>query len=143
MTLNTEISIVIPVLNEEKSLPRVLDLLSKQTLKPREIIIVDAGSIDLTIEIINNWNIAHRDNQIKLIHNKGGMPGHNRNIGVEAASCEWISFVDGGIYPELDWLESLLKCVKSIEGSNFFISRSIVFIIFNIGTVSNLLSGKS
>ncbi len=119
---NIEISIVIPILNEAESLPRMLDLLSKQTLKPCEIIIVDAGSIDLTIEIINNWNITHTDNQIKLIHNEGGMPGNNRNIGVKAASYEWIAFIDGGIYPEIDWLESLSKCITQRNTKSMYVN---------------------
>jgi len=120
MIVTTEISIVIPILNEAESLPRMLDLLSKQTLQPCEIIIVDGGSIDLTIEIINNWNITHADNQIKLICNEGGMPGNNRNIGVKAASYEWIAFIDGGIYPEIDWLESLSKCVTQRNTKSVF-----------------------
>jgi glycosyltransferase involved in cell wall biosynthesis len=108
----SDISVVIPILNEMETLPRLLDALLQQTLLPLEIIVVDSGSTDGSIQVVEQ---RARQQGLgaggcRVIVNPDGMPGANRNRGVAEAKGEWIAFLDGGITPNIDWLEQLKAC---------------------------------
>lgn len=117
-----DISIVIPILNEAESLPRLLKLLLDQSFPPREIIVVDSGSSDGSIGIVERWawESAVGAGRCRVIVNLGGMPGGNRNCGVAAAKGEWIAFLDGGIVPEPDWLARLAECAEATGSKAVF-----------------------
>lgn len=108
-----EISVVIPVRDEEDSIRALLDGLLRQTLLPAEIVITDNGSIDATADIVAE--IIHSGAPINLIREKEGLPGRGRNIGVAKARCEWIAFIDAGNKPAPDWLAALAR--KASENS--------------------------
>ncbi len=97
--LRRGISVVVTVLNEEKTIKELLDVLVKF---PAEIIIVDGGSSDQTPEIIKKYS------GVKLICGKYNR-SQGRNIGVAAAKGEIIAFTDAGCVPERDWLKNLTK----------------------------------
>ncbi|MFQ5474218.1 MAG: glycosyltransferase [Candidatus Nanoarchaeia archaeon] len=82
------ISVIIPTLNEEKYLPRILDCLDKQTYKDFEIIVADAGSKDGTKQIA-------KEHGARVV--KGGLPGPGRNKGAEAARGELLVFLDADV----------------------------------------------
>jgi glycosyltransferase involved in cell wall biosynthesis len=100
-----EISVVVPVLNEEESIRILLDGLLSQTLPPNEIVITDGGSIDATREIIEEF--VGRGAPVKLVRERNSLPGRARNVGVENARCDWIAFTDAGTMPAPDWLAEL------------------------------------
>ena len=100
-----EISVVVPVLNEEESIRILLDGLLNQTLPPNEIVITDGGSIDGTREIIEEF--VSRGAPVKLVRERDSLPGRARNVGVENARCDWIAFTDAGTRPAPDWLAEL------------------------------------
>lgn len=100
-----EISVVIPALNEQDSIRRLLEDVLSQTLKPAEIVIADGGSIDKTREIIEEFITAGAP--IKLIRTTKSMPGRARNLAVAESRCQWIAFTDAGITLMPDWLEAL------------------------------------
>ena len=100
-----EISVVIPVRNEEDSVRALIEGLLAQTLLPHEIVITDGGSVDATREI--DEEIISRGAAIKLIREKAALPGRGRNVGVRHSQCEWIAFTDGGNRPAPDWLANL------------------------------------
>jgi glycosyltransferase involved in cell wall biosynthesis len=100
-----EISVVVPVLNEEESIRILLDGLLNQTLPPNEIVITDGGSIDATREIIEEF--VGRGAPVKLVRERDSLPGRARNVGVENARCDWIAFTDAGTRPAADWLAEL------------------------------------
>lgn len=108
-------TVVVPVLNEAVSLPRLLDGLKAQTLRPREVLITDAGSTDGSAALVEHW---WREEQwdggdCRVLAVPGAMPGAGRNAGVRAAVCEWIAFIDAGINPEPTWLEQLCAHASS------------------------------
>jgi len=109
-----EISVVIPVRDEEDSVRALLYGLLRQTLPPAEIVITDNGSIDATADIIEE--IINSGAPIKLIREKEGLPGRGRNVGVAHARCDWIAFTDAGITPAPDWLEALAHRVGRDSG---------------------------
>ena len=112
MNLVNSISVIIPIVDELESLPGQLQLLTNQTIMPQEIIFVCAGEIAPIEKSLKEYNLKKKGLKYKVIYNKDGMPGGNRNIGISAASSDWIAFIDAGIYPELNWIESLVKCIN-------------------------------
>ena len=81
MKTNLKISVIIPILNEEKSLKQLLDSLLKQTLKPDEIIICDGGSSDKSIFIIDSYN--KKNKTIKLVNKESTCRGSGRNLSIK------------------------------------------------------------
>lgn len=94
------ISVIVPVYHVEKYLDKCVESIVKQTYKALEIILVDDGSPDRCPEICDGW--AKKDSRIKVIHKKNGGVSTARNAGLDAASGEFIGFVDGDdiIFPE-------------------------------------------
>lgn len=107
--MSCEVTVVVPVLNEVVSLPQLLDALKRQTLRPREVLITDAGSTDGSVALVEQWWRAERweGGDCRVLAVPGAMPGAGRNAGVRAANHEWIAFIDAGIEPEATWLERL------------------------------------
>ena len=108
-----EISVVVPVRNEEDSVRALIEGLLAQTLAPHEIVFTDGGSVDATREIIAEF--IERGAPVRLIREPDSMPGRARNVGVQHARCEWIAFTDAGTTPESDWLAALAS--KAGDGS--------------------------
>jgi glycosyltransferase EpsJ len=91
-----DISVVVPIYNAEKYLPRCLDSIINQAYKNIEIIIVDDGSIDSSKDIIKDYVL--KDDRIKVIHKQNGGVSSARNKGIEAANGKYIAFVDADDY---------------------------------------------
>lgn len=100
-----EISVCVPVLNEESSIRALIDDLLSQTKTPFEIVICDTGSTDTTRTIIETF--IETGAPVKLIPRDGGFPGLGRNVAAANAICDWIAFIDAGIRPQNNWLEAL------------------------------------
>ena len=107
------LSVVIPVRNEENSIRPLLEALLSQTLKPAEIVISDNGSTDKSAEIISEY--IDSGAPIQLIRGAQGLPGRGRNLAAAKASHQWLAFIDAGIRPELNWLESLAAATQTEE----------------------------
>lgn len=94
------VSCIVPVLNEELTISNFIQSLNKQNYRPIELIIVDGGSKDKTIEIINKHIQELEDNSfsIKLLKEKDfgstPSPANARNIGLDAVSGEFVLFID-------------------------------------------------
>lgn len=106
MERNT-ISIIIPAYNAEKTIKRCIDSILLQTYTNLEIIIVDDGSTDDTLLICNNI----KDNRIKVFHTSNQGQGHARNIGIDSANGEYITFIDADDYCEPDMYENLYRMI--------------------------------
>lgn len=97
-----KVSVVITTLNEAQTIGALLESLLKQTKKPDEIIVVDAGSTDGTKEKIRDY----------LIMAKGANRSKARNIGIKAAKNEIIAVTDAGCVADKYWLERLTRPFK-------------------------------
>lgn len=86
------VSVIVPMYNKESTIIRCLESLSEQKLKELEIIVIDDGSTDKSKELVEKYQ--KRDNRIKLISQENRGPGAARNVGIKAASGEYIGFVD-------------------------------------------------
>ena len=101
---NLKVSVCITVKNEEKTIGRLLESLLLQSKKPNEIIIVDGGSTDKTIQIINHFQKKSR--KIKLLKEKLSI-SKGRNLSIEVAKFPIIAHTDAGCVAKIDWLEKL------------------------------------
>lgn len=98
-------SIVIRAFNEEKHIGRLLEGIQQQTVKDIEIILVDSGSSDATVEIATK-------HAAKIVHIKPGDFSFGRalNRGIEHATNEFIAIASAHVYPVYpDWIERLLE----------------------------------
>ncbi|PFH87055.1 CDP-glycerol glycerophosphotransferase family protein [Bacillus sp. AFS088145] len=106
-----KVSIIIPVYNVENYIKETIESLTKQTLSPIEIILVDDGSTDNTPNIINDL-LSLYPNILYAIQKNAG-PGVARNNGLTLAKGEYISFVDSDdLLPE-DALETMYLAAKT------------------------------
>ena len=87
-----QISIIVPMYNAQRTIARCIQSAEAQSLRPFEIILVDDGSSDGTVDTVNQ--LADRyDNIVILRQNHKGVSAA-RNYGIEQAKGEWISFLD-------------------------------------------------
>ncbi len=107
--MNTLISIVIPVYNAEKHLPRCLDSVLAQTYKPIEIVLVNDGSKDESLAICRRY--ADRHEQIVVIDQKNRGPAVARKAGFDASKGESIMFVDADDTIRADMCDILIEAM--------------------------------
>ena len=91
-----KISVIIPVYNAEKYLNKTLESILKQSLKDIEVICVDDGSTDGSVEIIQSF--IKKDDRVKLIRQNNQHAGSARNTGLKEAQGEYIHFMDADDY---------------------------------------------
>jgi glycosyltransferase involved in cell wall biosynthesis len=99
------ISVICTVLNEGESIRRLMDSLVAQTRVPDEVVIVDGGSRDNTVEVIQEY--ANRL-PLLVLEAPGANISRGRNAAVEAATGSVIASTDAGVWLEPAWLASLL-----------------------------------
>lgn len=104
--MNTEISVslVIPVFNESQTIDSLIATINKQSLQPNEVILVDGGSTDNTVQLLKKITDTH----YRTIEAGRAMPGRGRNIGSKNAQYDWIAYTDAGIELDNDWLQNLV-----------------------------------
>lgn len=104
------VSVIIPAFNAEKTIGKTIYSLLSQSVKPKEIIIVNDGSTDLTEKIVKET--ASNNNSIKLFSRKNSGISASRNFGAKQAKEEVIAFIDSDVIVEIQWLEKLLNGLK-------------------------------
>ena len=86
------ISVIVPIYNVERYLPKCIESILNQTYKDLEIILVNDGSTDSSLNICQEYML--RDDRIKIVNKKNGGLSSARNAGLEIASGKYISFID-------------------------------------------------
>jgi glycosyltransferase involved in cell wall biosynthesis len=107
-------SVIIPGYNESDNIKQLARALEKQTCKPKEILFIDDGSTDNTIDLASRYFKV-----IQLKKNNG--PGCARNRGMAAADGEFFGFLDADVIPHPDWIYQIeknlsRKGIKAIVG---------------------------
>lgn len=119
------VSVIIPVYNVEEYLEECLGSVIKQSLKNIEIICVDDGSTDNSIEILNRYK--HDDDRIIILRKENGGLSSARNAGMKIASGEYIYFLDSDDYLDLKALEFLYYEAKKDNLDQLFFSADTFF----------------
>ena len=109
--MNPSVSVVVPVYNVEMYLKECLDSLINQTFKDIEIICVNDGSTDNSLNILNEY--ASKDERIKVFSKENSGPGPTRNFGIDNAQGEYLLFVDSDDWLDLDAIKILYETSKS------------------------------
>ena len=106
----SKVSIIIPVYNGEKSIPRCLNSVLAQDHKDIEVIVIDDGSKDGSFKVISEY--AKKDKRIIPIHKENSGVSATRNVGLSMATGDYIQFIDVD-----DWLpfDSTKLLVRSME----------------------------
>ncbi len=104
------VSVIVPVYNNEKYVEKCVRSLMEQTHRELEIILINDGSKDHSGEILEQ--MAAADERIKYICQDNAGVAVARNRGLDAASGEYLTFVDGDDYVSPDYIEKFLACVK-------------------------------
>jgi glycosyltransferase involved in cell wall biosynthesis len=115
----SDISVVIPCYMSEKFIEDTLISILKQSILPNEVIIVDDGSKDHTIEVVNNFSILHPELNISIFTNTHKGPGAARNTGIKNSTSKWIAFLDSDDLWERYKIESVTKFIKNNPQINF------------------------
>ncbi|CEG28649.1 glycosyltransferase family 2 protein [Bacillus sp. B-jedd] len=105
--MKIKISVIVPIYNVEEYLRRCIDSICHQSYKNLEIILVNDGSTDSCPIISDEYK--DKDNRIKIIHKQNGGLSDARNVGIEHATGDYISFVDSDDYIAENMLEVLIN----------------------------------
>jgi len=108
-----KISIVVAAYNVEGYIEKCLESLIAQSIKEIEILVINDGSRDNTVNIANEF--TKRDKRVRVISQENGGLSAARNTGINHASGEFIAFVDGDDYLDKSMYENLYK--KIIPGN--------------------------
>ena len=107
MKENNLITVIVPVYNAEEKIERCVTSIRSQTYYNLEIILVDDGSTDNSIEKCRE--LADSDNRIKLVHQDNLGPGAARNAGISIADGALIAFVDADDFLEVNMYEEMVS----------------------------------
>ena len=102
-----KISVIVPVYNAEKYLHRCIDSILAQTFSDFELLLIDDGSTDKSGDICDEY--AKKDKRIRVFHKENGGVSSARNVGLDNARGEWITFCDADDWVEKDWLLKFSK----------------------------------
>jgi len=106
-----KISVIIPVYNTEKYLRECLDSVLNQIFQDFEIICINDGSTDNSLQILNEY--AKKDERIKVISQKNKGAGAARNQGLKIAKGEYLAFLDGDDFFEKEFLDKMYHKSKN------------------------------
>lgn len=121
MNCNDLISVIVPVYNLEKYISRCIDSILIQTYHNLELILIDDGSTDNSLNVINSY----KDNRIKVYSHKNQGPGYSRNKGLKLSKGEFITFIDGDDYVSKYYLEYMIQGLKKYNSDMAVCNYSI------------------
>ncbi len=110
MEKDIKVSVIVPVYNVEKYLKRCLDQLINQTLKEIEIICVNDGSKDNSLDILEEY--SQKDSRIFVVSQENAGLSVARNTGMNYVKGEYIGYVDSDDWVDLDFYEKLYNAAK-------------------------------
>ena len=120
-----KVSVIVISYNIQDYISQCLDSLNNQTYKEFEIIVVDDGSCDNTMNIIKEYKKLNKN--IKLIQKDNGGPSSARNVGLRNSNGQYILFIDGDDWIEPDTIEIMYseaqKFNADIVMSDFFVNN--------------------
>ena len=105
------VAVITTVRNERNSIQALLDAFLMQTRVPDEIVVVDGGSTDGTIDVLKAYQVKY---PILKLHVEPGVNiARGRNIAIHRSQCSIVAVTDGGCHPEPNWLEELVRPLEA------------------------------
>lgn len=124
MSRNPKFSLILPVYNVQDYLSKCLDSIIGQTFLDFEVICVDDGSKDLSVDVLNEY--ARIDSRIKVFQKMNGGPSSARNLGMKNAVGEYLCFLDADDYIQPNFCERIYREILEwnpdivVFGANIF-----------------------
>ena len=110
------ISVIIPVYNTEKYLRRCIDSVLAQSYQDFELLLIDDGSKDSSGAICDEY--AAKDARVRVFHKENGGVSSARNVGLDHARGEWITFVDSDDWVHPQYFDFLLCAIENADISH-------------------------
>lgn len=107
------VSIIIPIYNAEAYIPRCVDSILAQTFADFELLLVNDGSSDGSLEICHQY--ANKDSRVRVLDKPNGGVSSARNLGLESATTEWVMFADADDWIEPNTLELAVPYVNECD----------------------------
>src|SRR5436190_16098535 len=104
------VSLVVPLRNEESTLPALIASIEGQTRPHDEVILVDGGSTDRTVAVAQE--LTRQAARYRILSAGQATPGRGRNVGIAAVQYDWIALTDAGIRLEPTWLAELIAVAE-------------------------------
>ena len=123
-----KVSIVMPSLNVSRYIRQCVDSVLNQTLREIEVIFVDAGSTDGTVEILQEY--TQKDSRTKLIHSDKKSYGYQVNLGFDAAHGEYLGIIETDDYADPEMFMRLYECAKKHDAD---VVKSGFYYYYSVG----------
>ena len=104
------VSVIIPIYNSEETIKKCIESITKQTYKQLEILCINDGSTDSTLNILNKY--SKNEKRIKIINQDNSGVSIARNNGIQQSTGEYIIFVDSDDWLELNYVEKMVNAIK-------------------------------
>lgn len=108
--MKKEVSVIVPIYNAHKYLKRCIRSILDQTYENLDIVLIDDGSQDNSLEICKRFE--KEDQRVRVFHKENGGVSSARNYGIKKAQGEYIVFIDADDRVETSFIESLLAKAK-------------------------------
>lgn len=109
----TEVSVIVPIYNEEDHIVDCLKQLKEQDFINAEFILIDDGSTDQTLKIIEKFLINNRDERFKIYTKKNGGASSARNYGIDRAKGYYLMFKDADDLCTSNYISSYYEAIKN------------------------------
>lgn len=106
-----KISVIIPVYNKERYLKIILNQIVNQSFSDFECLLIDDGSVDLSSSICDEYCLL--DSRFKAVHIENQGVSHARNVGIDIAQGEYLTFIDCDDEIHKDFLKNLYECIEN------------------------------
>ena len=130
------VSVIIPCYNEEKDIVKCLESLNNQSYKNIEIIIVDDGSTDRSLEVIKQFL------KVRVLKQEHRGPGRARNLGAKNAKGEILIFIDSDMTFDTNYVENLIKPIIEDKNGRVIGTTHELEIVKNVDNVWSRCWGK-
>lgn len=110
--MEVKISIIVPVYNLENYIQKCLESIQAQVYRDYEVIIINDGSTDRSREMIERFIAENSLSNFLLINQKNSGIAAARNVGLDSASGEWITFIDGDDWVEPEYLYAMYRALE-------------------------------
>ena len=120
-----DFSIIKPVYNAEKTLERCLDSVNAQTFLNYEVILVDDGSTDHSLNICKRYEMQNQ--KYRVVHQLNSGPSVARNLGLNMAMGKWVCFVDSDDSIEESYLQDIMDAIQKYDADVVFIGHNKVY----------------
>jgi len=119
------VSVIVPIYNVELYLEKYINSIINQTYKNLEIILVNDGSTDNSLQICEKF--INKDKRIKIINKKNGGLSDARNKGIEKSSGKYLAFIDSDDYIDYNMIENLYNDIKKYDADISIVNYEKIF----------------